>query len=86
MEKDNLYGSRHQEAVKIFNALLSQETLADPIKLVQNILQTCFDIIDLQSEVQQLLCCYGNQGHMLWVWLCVAGVPPAGEADGWNHC
>ena len=50
-DKDALYGSRHQEAVKIFNNLLSQETLADPIKLVQNILNTCFDIIDLQSEV-----------------------------------
>ena len=50
-EKDLEYGSRHQEAVKIFNALLSQETLADPIKLVQSILQTCFDIEDLQTEV-----------------------------------
>lgn len=50
-KKDAQYGSRHQEAVKIFNNLLSQETLADPIKLVQNILNTCFDIVDLQSEV-----------------------------------
>ncbi len=45
------YGSRHQEAVKIFNGLLSQETLADPISLVRNILETCYDITDLQSEV-----------------------------------
>ena len=50
-KKDEEYGTRHQEAVKIFNALLSQETLADPIKVVQNILYTCFDIVDLQSEV-----------------------------------
>ena len=49
--KDDEYGSRHQEAVKIFNALLSQETLADPIKVVQNILETCYDFEDLQSEV-----------------------------------
>lgn len=52
-EKDMEYGTRHQEAVKIFNNLLSQETLADPIKLVQNILSTCFNIADLQSEVRK---------------------------------
>ena len=49
--KDMAYVSRHQEAVKIFNGLLSQETLADPISLVRNILETCYDITDLQSEV-----------------------------------
>ncbi len=52
--KEETYGSRHQEAVKIFNGLLSQETLADPITLVRNILETCYDITDLQSEVS---CC-----------------------------
>ena len=50
-EKEEQYGTRHQEAVKIFNALLSQENLADPIKQVQSVLQKCFDIQDLQSEV-----------------------------------
>ena len=54
-EKDALYGTRHQEAVKIFNALLAQESLADPIKQVQDILQKCFDIEDLQSEVTIVL-------------------------------
>ena len=52
-EKEELYGTRHQEAVKIFNALLSQENLADPIKQVQSVIQKCFDIQDLQSEVRR---------------------------------
>ena len=51
-EKDAAYGNRYQEAVKIFNSLLSLESLADPIKEVLNILQKCMDIEDLQSEVQ----------------------------------
>lgn len=51
-EKDAAYGTRYQEAVKIFNSLLSLESLADPIKEVQDILQKCFDIEDLQAEVQ----------------------------------
>ena len=54
-DKDEQYGTRHQEAVKIFNALLSQENLADPIKQVQSVLQKCFDIQDLQSEVDDKL-------------------------------
>lgn len=53
-EKDVLYGSRYQEAVKIFNSLLSLESLADPIKEVRDILQKCFDIQDLQSEVNTI--------------------------------
>ena len=53
-EKAMVYGTRHQEAVKIFNALLSQESLADPIKQVQEVVQKCFDMEDLQSEVR---CC-----------------------------
>ena len=52
-DKEELYGTRHQEAVKIFNALLSQENLADPIKQVQSVIQKCFDIQDLQSEVRK---------------------------------
>ena len=51
-EKEALYGTIHQEAVLIFNALLTQECLADPIKQIQEIVQKCFDIEDLQSEVQ----------------------------------
>ena len=50
-EKEVVYGTRHAEAVKIFNSLLSQDSLADPIKQVQEILQKCFDMEDLQSEV-----------------------------------
>ena len=50
-EKGELYSTRHGEAVKIFNSLLSQDSLADPIKQVQEILQKCFDMEDLQSEV-----------------------------------
>ena len=50
-EKEQLYSTRHGEAVKIFNSLLSQDSLADPIKQVQEILQKCFDMEDLQSEV-----------------------------------
>lgn len=41
--------------MKIFNALLSQENLADPIKQVQSVIQKCFDIQDLQSEVSSRL-------------------------------
>ena len=52
-EKMNIYGTRYQEAVKIFNALLAQESLADPIKQVQEVMQKCFDIEDLQSEVRK---------------------------------
>ena len=37
--------------MKIFNALLAQESLADPIRQVQDVVQKCFDIEDLQSEV-----------------------------------
>ena len=87
VEKDSLYGSRHQEAVKIFNALLSQEIREDPIRLVQNILQTCFDIVDLQSEVQYVfLVAMVTRGHLQWVWLCEIGLPPAGKADLWDQC
>ena len=50
-EKEDRYGTRHQEAVKIFNALLSQDSMADPIKQVQEVVQKCFDMQDLQSEV-----------------------------------
>ena len=49
-EKDMVYSTRQAEAVKIFNALLSQECIADPIKVVQTILTKCYDIVDLQSE------------------------------------
>ena len=54
-EKDEKYGTRHQEAVRIFNGLLAQENLADPIRHVQEILQKCFDIQDLQSEVHVMV-------------------------------
>lgn len=50
-EKENLYGTRHSEAVKIFNTFLIQDSMADPVKQVQEILQKCIDIQDLQSEV-----------------------------------
>ena len=50
-EKEDQYGTRHAEAVKIFNSLLSQDSLADPIKQVQEFLLKCFDMEDLQSEV-----------------------------------
>ena len=50
-EKEALYGTHHQEAAKIFNAL-AQESLANPIKQVQEVVQKCFDIEDLQPEVQ----------------------------------
>ena len=56
-DKEAVYGTRHQEAVKIFNALLAQESLADPIRQVQDVVQKCFDIEDLQSEVHIPLCC-----------------------------
>ena len=39
--------------MKIFNSLLNQDSLADPIKQVQEILQKCFDMQDLQSEVRR---------------------------------
>ena len=52
-EKEEQYSTRHGEAVKIFNSLLSQDSLADPIKQVQEILQKCVDMEDLQSEVNR---------------------------------
>ena len=52
-EKAEEYGTRHQEAVKVFNSLLAQDSLADPIKLVQEVLEKCFDMQDLQSEVSK---------------------------------
>ena len=61
-EKDAIYGTRHQEAVKIFNALLAQDSLADPIKQVQDILQKCSDIEDLQSEV--IIIIIGKVSHL----------------------
>ena len=53
-EKEELYGTRHQEAVKIFNALLSQDSLADPIRQVQEVVEKCFDMQDLQSEASTM--------------------------------
>ena len=46
-----MYGTFYQEAVKIFNTFLIQNSMTDLLKLVHNVLQTCFDIEDLQSEV-----------------------------------
>ena len=62
-DKEDLYGTRHQEAVKIFNALLSQENLADPIKQVQSVIQKCFDIQDLQSEAS----CVYRMFNKIWI-------------------
>ena len=38
-ENEALSGTRHQEAVKIFKALLAQESLADPINQVLVVMQ-----------------------------------------------
>lgn len=68
-EKEELYGTRHQEAVKIFNALLSQENLADPIKQVQSVLQKCFDIQDLQSEVTPCGGVLWGMDNIMIIWI-----------------
>ena len=51
-ENEALSGTRHQEAVKIFKALLAQESLADPINQVLVVMQKCFDTEDLQLGVK----------------------------------
>lgn len=50
-EKEKLYGTCHSEAVKIFNTFLIQDSMVYPVKQVQEILQKCIDVQDLQSEV-----------------------------------
>ncbi|EDO44785.1 predicted protein [Nematostella vectensis] len=45
------YGTFHEEAVRIFNSLQEQESLGDPIPVIQGILQTCQDLKPLRDEV-----------------------------------
>jgi len=45
------YGTFHEEAVRVFNSLLEQESIADPIPVIQGILQTCQDLKPLRDEV-----------------------------------
>ena len=55
-EKEKLYGTRHSEAVKIFNTFLCQDSMTYPVKQIQEILQKCIDIQDLQPEVGVCVC------------------------------
>ncbi|XP_073237058.1 unconventional myosin-X-like isoform X2 [Porites lutea] len=45
------YGTFHEEAVRVFSSLLEQESIADPIPVIQGILQTCQDLKPLRDEV-----------------------------------
>jgi len=45
------YGTFHEEAVRVFSSLLEQEAIADPIPVIQGILQTCQDLKPLRDEV-----------------------------------
>ncbi|PFX28678.1 Unconventional myosin-X [Stylophora pistillata] len=45
------YGTFHEEAVGVFSSLLEQESIADPIPVIQGILQTCQDLKPLRDEV-----------------------------------
>ncbi|XP_046839992.1 unconventional myosin-X-like isoform X2 [Xenia sp. Carnegie-2017] len=49
--KDKGYGTFHEEAIRIFSSLQEQESIADPIPVIQGILQTCHDLKPLRDEV-----------------------------------
>ncbi|CAB3995226.1 Unconventional myosin-X, partial [Paramuricea clavata] len=49
--KDKGYGTFHEEAIRIFSSLQEQESVADPIPVIQGILQTCHDLKPLRDEV-----------------------------------
>ncbi|XP_065839578.1 unconventional myosin-X-like [Oscarella lobularis] len=49
--KSRGYGTLQEEALRIFNSLQDQESVGDPIPVIQGILQTCFDLPQLRNEV-----------------------------------
>ncbi|XP_059823439.1 unconventional myosin-X-like [Hypanus sabinus] len=51
LQKDRGYTSLQDEAVRIFQSLQELETVADPIPIIQGILQTCQDLKALRDEV-----------------------------------
>ncbi|KAM9803310.1 unconventional myosin-X [Syngnathus typhle] len=51
LQKEKGYTSLQDEAVKIFNSLQEMEAVADPVPIVQGILQTCQDLRSLRDEV-----------------------------------
>ncbi|XP_067890797.1 unconventional myosin-X-like isoform X1 [Heterodontus francisci] len=51
LQKEKGYTSLQDEAVRIFNSLQELDTIADPIPIIQGILQTCQDLKSLRDEV-----------------------------------
>ncbi|KAK7939515.1 hypothetical protein WMY93_002841 [Mugilogobius chulae] len=51
LQKEKGYTSLQDEAVKIFNSLQEMEAVADPVPIIQGILQTCQDLRALRDEV-----------------------------------
>ncbi|KAG7330718.1 hypothetical protein KOW79_004687 [Hemibagrus wyckioides] len=51
IHKEKGYSSLQDEAVKIFNSLQEMEVVADPIPIIQGILQTCHDLRPIRDEV-----------------------------------
>ncbi|XP_026992614.2 unconventional myosin-X isoform X2 [Tachysurus fulvidraco] len=51
LHKEKGYSSLQDEAVKIFNSLQEMEVVADPIPIIQGILQTCHDLRPIRDEV-----------------------------------
>ncbi|XP_060786441.1 unconventional myosin-X-like isoform X3 [Neoarius graeffei] len=51
LHKEKGYSSLQDEAVKIFNSLQEMEVVADPIPIIQGILQTCQDLRPIRDEV-----------------------------------
>ena len=45
------YDTLHAEAVNAFNTLLNHELLSDPIQITQSVINTCYDVEDLRSEI-----------------------------------
>ncbi|XP_069083315.1 unconventional myosin-X-like [Pleurodeles waltl] len=51
LQREKGYTTLQDEAVKVFNSLQELETVADPVPIIQGILQTCQDLKPLRDEV-----------------------------------
>uniref|UniRef100_A0A4W3J5L3 Unconventional myosin-X-like n=1 Tax=Callorhinchus milii TaxID=7868 RepID=A0A4W3J5L3_CALMI len=51
LQKEKGYTTLQDEAVRIFNSLQELETVADPVPIIQGVLQTCQDLRALRDEV-----------------------------------
>lgn len=51
LQREKGYTTLQDEAVKVFNSLQELETVADPVPIIQGILQTCQDLKPLRDEI-----------------------------------